>query len=62
VAAVDDAAEGTNRLPKTPIIGGLLRGRRDLRDAAISTREAVCYMTIPSVDTARLSWESPEEI
>jgi len=34
----------------------------DLRDAAIWTSEAVCYTTIPSVDTSRFSRGSPEEI
>jgi hypothetical protein len=34
----------------------------DLRDAAIWTSEAVCYTTISSVDAARFSRGSPEEI
>jgi hypothetical protein len=34
----------------------------DLRDAAVWTSEAVCGMTIPSVDTARFSREPPEEV
>jgi hypothetical protein len=34
----------------------------DLRDAAVRTSEAVCCMTIPSVDTARFSREPPEEM
>ena len=49
-------AEATKAAPRPAKRAG------DLRDAAIWTSLAMCCMTIPSVDTARFSRESPEEI